>query len=158
MQLLQVKCKDKLKENERRHADNWNDHFDELKATYEKEQEWNDIDNLLKYSDEQSQNENVAANNKYTQKDHLGKHHRPISTKVLNLSKVPFNNDETSVLKLGLSFTPTSPQNIPDLEYDSYQFSRKLRLTYHFRNSNFQDVSLVKRPLSFTLPQNEHQE
>ena len=82
----------------------------------------------------------------------------PISTKVLNLSKVPLNNDETSVLKLGLSFTPTSPKNIPDLEYDLYQFSRKLRLTYHFRNSNFQDVSLVKMPSSFTPPPNEHQE
>ena len=38
-QLLQVKYKDKLKENEKRNADNWNDHFDKLKATYEKEQE-----------------------------------------------------------------------------------------------------------------------
>ena len=82
----------------------------------------------------------------------------PISTKVLNLSKVPLNNDEISVLKLGLSFTPTPPQNIPDLEYDLYQFSRRLRLTYHFRNSNFQDVSLVKMPSSFTPPPNEHQE
>ena len=56
---------------------------------------------------------------------------------VLNLSKVPLNNDEIGVLKLGLSSTPTPPQNILDLEYDLYQFSRKLRLTYHFRNSNF---------------------
>ena len=78
----------------------------------------------------------------------------PISTKVLNLSKVPLNNDETSVLKLGLCFTPTSPKNIPDLEYDLYQFSRKLRLTYHFRNSNFQGISLVKMASSFTLPPN----
>ena len=52
----------------------------------------------------------------------------------------------------------TPPQNIPDLEYDLYQFSRKLRLTYHFRNSNFQDASLVKMPSSFTPPPNEHQE
>ena len=59
---------------------------------------------------------------------------------------------------LGLSFTPTQPQNIPDLEYDLYQFPRKLRLTYPFRNSNFQDVSLVKMPWSFTPPPNEHQE
>ena len=72
--------------------------------------------------------------------------------------KVPLNNDEISVLKLGLSFTLTPPQNIPDLEYDLYQFSRKLRLTYHFRNSNFQDVSLVKISSSFTTPPNEYQE
>ena len=82
----------------------------------------------------------------------------PISTKVLNLSKVSLNNDEISVLKLGLSFTPTPPQNIPDLEYDLNQFSQKLRLTYHFRNSNFQDISLAKTPSSFTPPPNEHQE
>ena len=63
-----------------------------------------------------------------------------------------------SVLKLGLSFMPTPPQNIPDLEYNLYQFSRKLRLTYHFRNSNFQDVSLVKMPLPCTPPPDEHQE
>ena len=53
---------------------------------------------------------------------------------------------------------PTPPQNIPDIEYDLYQFSRKFRLTYHFRNSNFQDLSLVKMPSSFTPPPNEHQE
>ena len=59
---------------------------------------------------------------------------------------------------LGISFTPTPPQNIPDLEYDLYHFSRKLRLTYHFRNSDFRDVSHVKMPSSFTPPPNEHQE
>ena len=64
-QSLQVKDKDKLKEDEKRNTANWKDHFDKLKATYEKEQESNDIDNLLKYADKQSQNENVAANNKY---------------------------------------------------------------------------------------------
>ena len=74
------------------------------------------------------------------------------------LSKVPLNNDEISVLKPRLSFTLTPPQNIPDLEYDLYQFSQKLRLTYHFRNSNFQDISLVKMPSSFTPASNEHQE
>ena len=36
-QLLQVKYKDKLKEDEKRNVDNWNDHFDKLKAIYEKE-------------------------------------------------------------------------------------------------------------------------
>ena len=65
-QLLQVKYKEKLKEDEKRNTDNWNDHFDKLKATYEKRQESNDIDDLLKYADNKSQDENVAANNKYT--------------------------------------------------------------------------------------------
>ena len=71
---------------------------------------------------------------------------------------MPLNNDEISVLKLGLSFTQTPPKNIPDLEYHLYQFSRNLRLTYYFRNSNLQDVSLVKMPSSFTPPPNDHQE
>ena len=78
--------------------------------------------------------------------------------KILNLSKILLNNDKIRVLKLELSFKPTPPQNIPDLEDDLYQFSRQLRLTYHFRNSNFEDVSLVKMPSSFTSPPNEHQE
>ena len=101
--LLQVKYKERLQEDEKSNTDNWNDHFYKLKAIYEEEEESNDIDNLLKYADKQSQ--------------------------------VPLHNDEISVLKLGLSFTLTPPQNIPDLEYDLYQFSRTRRLTYHFRNS-----------------------
>ena len=43
----------------------------------EREQESNDIDNLLKYADKQSQNGNGAANNKYTQKNYPGQNHRP---------------------------------------------------------------------------------
>ena len=31
-------------------------------------------------------------------------------------------------------------------------------MTNHFRNSNSQDISIVKMPLSFTPPPNEHQE
>ena len=103
--LLQVKYKNKLEEDKKRNTDNWNDHFDKLKATYKKEQESNNIDNLLKYVDKQSQNENAAANNNCTQKitranftDHATDFHECIS-----LSKVPLNNDKISVLKLGLS-------------------------------------------------------
>ena len=50
-QLLQIEYKEKLKEDEKINTDNWNDHFNELKATYEKEQESNNMDNLLKYAD-----------------------------------------------------------------------------------------------------------
>ena len=71
------KYKEKLKEEEKRNTDNWNNNFDKLKVTYEKEQESNDIDNLLKYAGKQSQDKNVAANNKYKQKIYLGQHHRP---------------------------------------------------------------------------------
>ena len=65
-QLFQVIYKNELKEDEKRNTDNWNDRFDKLKATYEKEHESNNIDNLLGYPDKQSQTENVAANSKYT--------------------------------------------------------------------------------------------
>ena len=68
-QLLQIKYKEKLKGDEKRNTDNWDDHFNKLKATYEKEQESNNIDNLLTYVDKQSQDENVAANNKYKKKN-----------------------------------------------------------------------------------------
>ena len=34
------------------------------------------------------------------------------STKILNLSHVPITQDETDILKLGLSFRPTPKQNI----------------------------------------------
>ena len=80
-QLLQVKYN--LKEDEKRNTDNWSKYFDELKATYEKEQESNDIDNLLTYTNKQSQNENVAANNMYTQNNYPAQHHTPNFSKVL---------------------------------------------------------------------------
>ena len=69
---------------------------------------------------------------------------RPKSTKILNLSNVPLTQDETDILKLGLSFTPTPKHNIPELENDIFQFTKKLRLTYHYRNSNVVDESIFK--------------
>ena len=44
--LLQVKQKEKLEEDKERHTDNWSDHFDNLKATYEKEEESKYIDKV----------------------------------------------------------------------------------------------------------------
>ena len=41
---------------------------------------------------------------------------------------------EIEILKLGLSFTPTTKHNIFELETDIYNFIRKLCLTYHFRD------------------------
>ena len=54
-----------------------------------------------------------------------------ISPKVINLSNIPLSSNEINVL---LSFTPTPKSNIPELEVDIFDFIRKLRLTYHFRN------------------------
>ena len=81
-----------------------------------------------------------------------------ISPKVINLSDIPSSSDEINVLKPGLSFTPTSESNIPELEADIFDFIRKLRLTYHFRNSTYHDESIVKPTSTFTLKPNENQE
>ena len=45
---------------------------------------------------------------------------QPQSTKILNLSNVPLTQDETDILKLGLSFTPTPKQNIAELENEIF--------------------------------------
>ena len=62
--------------------------------------------------------------------------------KILNLSNIPFTQDEIDILKLGLSFTPTPKQNIAELENDISQFTKKIRLTYHYRNNNIVDKSI----------------
>ena len=81
-----------------------------------------------------------------------------ISPKVINLSNIPLSSNEINVLKLGLSFTPTLKSNIPELEADSFDFIRKLRLTYHFRNSIYHDESIVKPTSTFTPKPNKNQE
>ena len=81
-----------------------------------------------------------------------------ISPKVINLSNIPLSSNEINVLKLGLSFTPTPKSNIPELEADIFDFIRKQRLTYHFRNSIYHDESIVKPTSTFTPKPNENQE
>ena len=65
---------------------------------------------------------------------------------------------ETEILKLGLSFTATPKHNISELETDIYNFIRKLRLTYHFRDSTYEDKSIFKNESTFTPKNNENQE
>ena len=77
-----------------------------------------------------------------------------MSPKVINLSNIPLSSNEINVLKVGLSFTPS----IPELEADIFYFIRKLRLTYHFRNSIYYDESIVKPTSTFTPKLNENQE
>ena len=81
-----------------------------------------------------------------------------ISPKVINLSNIPLSSNEINVIKLGLSFTPTPKSNIPELEADIFDFIRKLRLTYHFRNSIYHHESIVKPTSTFTPKPNENQE
>ena len=78
------------------------------------------------------------------------------STKILNLSNVPLTKDEIDILKLALSFTPTPKQDIGELENDIFQFTRKLRLVYHQRNSNIVDESIFKLESKYTPKPNEN--
>ena len=81
-----------------------------------------------------------------------------IAPKVINLSNILLSSNEINVLKLGLSFMPTPKSNIPELEADIFDFIRKLRLTYHFRNSICHDESIVEPTSTFTPKPNENQE
>ena len=76
--------------------------------------------------------------------------------KILNLSNVPLTQEEIYILKLGLSFIPTPKQNIAELENDIFQFTRKLQLIYHYRNSNIVDESIVKLESTYTPKPNEN--
>lgn len=57
-----------------------------------------------------------------------------------------------------MSFTPTPKANLDQLNNDLYDFTRKLRLKYHFRGFNNTDISLVKLPSKFTPSPNEDPE
>ena len=81
-----------------------------------------------------------------------------ISLKIINLSNIPLSSNEINAFKLGLPFTPTPKSNIPELEADIFDFIRKLRLTYHFRNSTYHYESIVKPTSTFTPKPNENQE
>ncbi len=55
-----------------------------------------------------------------------------------------------------MSFCPTpSTSNMFELNDDLYNFTRKLRLRYHFRNNNKFDPSITKLPSTYTPPANE---
>ena len=60
------------------------------------------------------------------------------------------NEQEILLLCKGLSFCPTPPANLGELDDDLYKFSRRLRLKYHFKDTDFIDTSIVKLPSSFT--------
>ena len=81
-----------------------------------------------------------------------------ISTKVINLSNIPLSSNEINVLYIGLSFMPPPKGNIPKLEAHIFDFIRKLRLTYHFRDSAYHDESILKPTSNFTPKPNENQE
>ena len=77
-------------------------------------------------------------------------HHARDITESNNFSNIFLTKDEIEILKLGISFTPTPKHNISELETDVYNLIRKLRLTYHFRDSTYEST--------FTPKNNENQE
>ena len=60
-----AKCRSKVKEDETRNVNNWKKHFDKLKETHSEEQDSNEIDNLLKYAEKPSTNENRQIHRNY---------------------------------------------------------------------------------------------
>ena len=70
---------------------------------------------------------------------------------MINLSRGTLDESEINLLCLGLSFTPNPALNITELERDMYEFTRKLRLIYHFRNDTSTDESVL-RPKSIYCP------
>ena len=63
-----------------------------------------------------------------------------ISKKIFNLSKRVLTNTEVQVLEKGLGFVPT-PSHIheADLRSDLFDFSRKMRCKWHFRDEFSQE-------------------
>ena len=78
---------------------------------------------------------------------------QPQSMKILN---VPLTQDKIDILKVRKSFTPTSKQKIAELKNDIFQFTRKLQLTYHYRNNNIINESNVKLESTYTPKLNEY--
>ena len=55
-----------------------------------------------------------------------------------------------------MSFCPTPRNsNLFELNNDLYEFTRKIRLCYHFCENNEEDPSIVKLPSTYTPPTNE---
>ena len=77
-------------------------------------------------------------------------------TIIATISNVPLTQDEIDILKLRLFFTPTPKQNIAELENDIFQFTRKLRPIYHYRNSNVVEESIVNLESTYTPKPNKN--
>ena len=80
-----------------------------------------------------------------------------IHPKVLNLSSVSLTPSQIQILSKGLKFTPTPQRNLPEMEKDIKDFTRKLRLVEFFSENpelDTPDSSLVKNKATFCPPQN----
>ena len=112
----------------------------------------------MKYAEKTTTNENRQIHHNYEKKQlsQLPPTTQPQSTKILNLSNVTLTQYKIDILKLGLYFTPKPKQNIPELENDIFQFTRKLQLTYHYRNNNIVNESIIKLESTYRPKPNEN--
>ena len=81
-----------------------------------------------------------------------------IITKVLNLSSVSLTS-QIQILSKVLKFTPTLQRNLPEMEKDIKDFTRKLRLVELFLENpelHTPDASLVKNKSNLCPPQNRN--
>ena len=75
--------------------------------------------------------------------------------KIINLSNKKLTDAEISLLNKGLKFTPTPKLgNTQELNEDSNEFNRKLRLAEFFDGTEDKDISLVRNKSNF-IPQSK---
>ena len=106
-----AKYRCKVKEDETRNVNNWNEHFSKLK---EKHIQKNRIQMKLITYQNMLEKLQLMETFKFSVITELSPMTQLQSIKILNLSNVPLTQDEIDILKLGLSDTPRQKQNIAD--------------------------------------------
>lgn len=75
------------------------------------------------------------------------------------MTNIKFTANEIKVLNLGLSFTPTPRPCRQEIEDDLFDFIRKIRLSYHFRDEiNDFEKPLLKTPSTWCPPTTKNHE
>ena len=106
-----AKYRCKVKEDETRNVNNWNEHFSKLK---EKHIQKNRIQMKLITYQNMLEKLQLMETFKFSVITELSPMTQLQSMKILNLSNVPLTQDEIGILKLGLSDTPRQKQIIAD--------------------------------------------
>ena len=85
-------------------------------------------------------------------------HHAKDIREGINFSEILLIKHKIKILKCGHSFTAIFKRNISELETRICNFFGKLCLTYYFRDSTYEDKSIIKNVSTFTANINEYQE
>ena len=130
--------------------DIWFINFNKLKSTYEKEME-NGTQFLLKIepeTDEKKKKQHQRKQKKLQPQISQKQNEivQPESTKIINFSDYKLTDGQVQILKYGLTFTPTPKFNLDEIENDLYQYTKRLRLVYIFRDkqSTEKNESFIK--------------